>query len=223
LSCSKKTKVPQYIPPTPDSTPIATQSKDYLFIPTTDAKWVFMYNGTYVGYAGGYYFDTSVHFLTTISCAGYDTIYQGKNCVVYNGTSQQYKNHLGNVTSTMQGKMYVWQDTNANKVYIGQRWSNQVNGLGMYIDYTLQAGDTIFDSYNNAVAIVDPIDSFLIDGNYCKKWTCTGITTGIKQFYQAYGVGKQRGITKGGPFYGNGSKLLWLDFIYKSDSIRINY
>lgn len=103
--------------------------------------------------------------------------------------------------------------------------NNNYYSMGyLILDCTLNVSDVTQEFFRwPSGCTVNTIDSIPINGQYCKRWN-TITTSGSTFFYQSYGIGWQMGIlTFDFPFCGNGGEVRSLEFIYKSDSIHIDF
>lgn len=220
ISCKRKSN--DNIKPTTNGPIVKADSslKDFKFIPLNNAKWVVKFVGTSkLDSYGRWNFDSSYFKTTTIITTGNIVLYKSMNFIEYK-TSTVFGGKWWPHTDT--GFLYIREDTIKQQLLC---WGKIMNVTYPYvdplIDYSLATGDTIMHNYVST-STISVIDSILIGGQYCKKWTEKN-TNGWSGLFQAYGIGKRIGILPWGLYNSNGEQVVSLDFYYKNDSIHLDY
>jgi hypothetical protein len=176
-------------------------------------KWYVHCQGQMVGDTTGYHWDPSYHYYTTVVATGQRVHIGTQDYFAFNASTKIFQHDTVYESNTV----YAREDT-INKSVSSFCGSNYLS-----LKYTLDINDKVDEFYRWVGGNITSIDSFKLGKKDCKRWRCT--TTGNKTyFYQAYGIGWQMGIlplsTK---FCGNGGEVVSLDFVYKSDSVHIDF
>jgi hypothetical protein len=200
-ACKKENNDPMVLqPPTQPLT-------DFKLIPVRDATWSLHTQGIYKNGK----VDMSVHFHTTITCSGVDTITYGKRYFRYN-----YSNENGN------GVIYIREDSAKGRLYA------QVPGYsapeGLVLDYGRDSiGDEALVPQQWPASLVSSEDSIALAGQYMKSWNVTlAYDKTKKYFYRAYGVGGQTGILPS-LWIAQGTQPVSLDFTYKGETVHFDF
>lgn len=185
--------------------------RDFLYFPVKDAKWQYMYKGTW-HYTDslGYHYDDDFHYITTIVAANKDTIAIGKRYYIYDVFHQTIHPQSKYNEQTTE-RYFLREDTINSKVY---RYLGDTSEI-IAFNFAAKIGDEIPNTGR-----VTKIDSILIASCYVKRWILNG--GGGDFFGFGYGIGGRTGVYYGTAYYGNGSKFMGLHFYYKGDSVTIN-
>ena len=206
LSCKKEKPAAKT---TPVNNELPDSTRDFMFIPMKDARWISVYRGTYVvtSQTGDYYYDSSYRMLIEIIAIGRDTMVKNRRYFLFQRSDSAYSSKVPSNGYSSTEKFYIREDT-ANKMVYN---ANEQFEESLLLSFHLEVGAKI------GKYVVISIDSFLMNGKYLKRWNTSDISM---KFIQAYGVGYNTGLYKG-PNPGNGSFYNGTTFFYNSDSILV--
>jgi len=217
LSCKKNAKDAPKVTPTPDSAMNA-----FTLIPMDSVTWHVHCQGQMreadSPMYSFFYFDSTVHYYTTVKPLNHLNYSYG----------YMWYSFLALTTSTYgdhdTSYVYVREDTLNRKLY---GYFTSAFGIGdtkVLADYMLNTGDAVSEFFRwPSNCVISIVDSVTISGQLCKQWHCA-VPAGTSSFYQSYGIGWQMGILPiDAPFCAPGGEVRSLDFIYKSDSIHIDF
>lgn len=230
LACSKKKQAP--IPNTQnnnndDTSQVVTETKDFLFIPVDQVKWVIRCTGGYIGNDK----DTAMHHITTVTSNNTREYLDSEWYYTYSIVTERVRSGDPSFHEMYKGTVYLREDTLAQLVRTTERWPGQewMSGSGVTLYFNkYKLNDTVSNEYIMK-AFISSIDSLRLNGKYYKKWNIKHPYGNLVHYYNeglflSYGVGSIFGILGNGlGVRGNGGEIEGLDFIYKSDSIHFSF
>lgn len=195
-----------------DNEPVVLQPQtqpltDFKLIPVKDATWKVHTQGIYKNGK----VDMSVHFHTTITCSGVDTMTYGKRYFRYN-----YSNENGS------GIIYIREDSAKGRLYAQAPGYSAPEGL--VLDFGRDSiGDEALVPQQWPVSVVSSEDSIVLANQYMKSWNVAHAYDKTKKFfYRAYGVGGQTGILPS-LWIAQGTQPVSLDFTYKGETLHYDF